>query len=90
LRIRVEIDQLVLYGFNNNNKHEADYIDQDIKKELAQLIAKDVTKNKVMKSRGSEIDRIDGRSFNLGSGQTISKLASASIARSIYQSIRRI
>jgi hypothetical protein len=84
LRFRIEIDRLVLHGFNN--KHDTDHIDQDIEKELARLIAeKDgIKKNKVINSRDAEINRIDGGAFHLGSDHSISKLAAASIAKSIY------
>ena len=87
MRIRVEIDQLVLRGFNN--KHDADHIDQAIENELAELfVAKDAIKNydKVIKRRRDSniINRIDGGSFTLGSGHSISKLAGACIAKTIY------
>jgi hypothetical protein len=90
LRIHVEIDQLVLHGFNN--KHDIEHIDQDIENELARLlIAKDgieKNNNKVTKSRDGEIiNRIDGGSFNFGSAHSISKLAAASIANSIHQAM---
>ena len=90
MRIHVEIDQLVLQGFNN--KHDTDQIDQDIENELARLLtAKDgieKNNNKVIKSRDGEIiNRMDGGSFNLGSGHSISKLAGASIAKSIHQAM---
>jgi hypothetical protein len=84
MRIRIEIDQLVLYGVNN--KHDADHIEQAIENELADLIAKDgIKNNKVIKRRDEEsIERMNGGSFSLRSGHTISKLAGASIAKSIY------
>jgi hypothetical protein len=87
LKIRVEIDQLILYGFNNK-EHDSDHIDKDIENELGRLIGNDRIRNKkVIKREGINIDRVNGGLFNFDSGRNISKLAGASIARSIYSVI---
>jgi hypothetical protein len=85
LRIRVEINQLVLDGFNN--KHDADHIEQHIENELTRLIARHRIERKLIKTRVGEINGIDGASFDIANGYSISKFAGVSIANSIYSII---
>jgi hypothetical protein len=79
MRIRIEIDELVLHGFNY---HDHGRISAAIKGELARLIRENGLPQGMNVAK--EIPQIDAGSFNL-SDRTSPKAVGAQVARSIYR-----
>lgn len=79
MRIRIEIDELVLHGFNY---HDHERISAAIEEELARLIRENGLPRGMNVAK--EVPLIDAGSFNL-SDRTNPKSIGAQVARSIYR-----
>jgi hypothetical protein len=83
MKVKVEIDELLLHGFE---KASAAHVGKIVESELARLVARDSLNNGVRR-QNRELGMVDGGTITLSQGRGDARSLGMGIAKSIYSSL---